>query len=160
VGNIFQLGTHYTTRMKGALFTDQDGTEKPYYMGCYGIGIGRTLATVVECCHDDHGIIWPKSIAPYQVHLVSLGKDEAISKECDKLYESLLSAGIEVLYDDRDRTAGFKLADADLIGIPIRLVVSGRTLEKKSVEWKEREKTEAEMVSLTEVGKKVKLYYS
>lgn len=160
VGNIFQLGTHYTNLMKGALFTDQDGTEKPYYMGCYGIGIGRTLATVVEASHDEHGIIWPKSITPYQVHLVSLGKDEAIFKACDKLYDQLTEVGIEVLYDDRDKTAGIKLADADLIGIPVRLVLSGRTLEKNSVEWKERSLKETEQVSLTEIEKKVKLYYS
>lgn len=160
VGNIFQLGTHYTTRMAGALYTDQDGTEKPYYMGCYGIGIGRTMATVVEVHHDEKGIIWPKSIAPYQVHLVSLGGDKDVVKASDSLYEKLTKAGVEVLYDDRDKTAGVKLADSDLIGIPVRLLISARTLEKKAVEWKERDKKEAEQVPLTEIGKKVKLYYS
>lgn len=160
VGNIFQLGTHYTTLMKGALFTDQDGIEKPYYMGCYGIGIGRTLATVVEVYHDEKGIVWPKAIAPYQVHLVGLGKDEAVIKACDKLYDQLIQGGVEVLYDDRDKSAGVKLADADLIGIPVRLLLSSRTLENNTVEWKERSLTEAEMVSLTEIEKKVKVYYS
>ncbi|MBU0706376.1 proline--tRNA ligase [Patescibacteria group bacterium] len=160
VGNIFQLGTHYTTRMKGALFTDQDGREKPYYMGCYGIGIGRTLATVVEVFNDEKGIIWPKSIAPYQVHLVSLGSDEKIRKTADKLHDKLEKAGIEVLYDDRDRQAGEKLADADLIGIPVRLVISKRTLESDSVEWKERNRKETENVKLTEIQKKIKVYYS
>lgn len=160
VGNIFQLGTHYTTRMKGALFTDKDGKEKPYYMGCYGIGIGRTLATVVEEHNDEKGIIWPKRIAPYQVHLVSLGKDEKVAQEADKLHDLLEKAGIEVLYDDRDRQAGEKLADADLIGIPVRLVVSGRTMEANAVEWKERDKSDAERVALTDIEKKVKLYYT
>ena len=89
--------------MKGAMFTDQDGAEKPFYMGCYGIGVGRTMATVVEVHHDDKGMIWPKPIAPYQVHLISI---RGVEKEADQLYEELLSAGIEVLYDDRDERPG------------------------------------------------------
>ncbi len=160
VGNIFQLGTHYTTRMKNSLFMDRDGKEKPYYMGCYGIGIGRTLATVVETLNDENGIMWPKAITPYQIHLVSLGKDEKVAEAADKLYDELEKAGIEVLYDDRDKQAGVKLADADLIGIPVRLVVSNRTLEADSAEWKERNKTDSENVKLTEIEKKVKLYYA
>jgi prolyl-tRNA synthetase len=158
VGNIFQLGTHYTTRMKNALFTDKDGKGKPYYMGCYGIGIGRTMGTVVEVHNDENGIIWPKAIAPYQVHIVSIGKEEAVKSAADKLYEDLEKAGVEVLYDDRDQGAGVKLADADLIGIPVRLVVSNRTLESGSAEWKERDKKDAEQVKLTEIEKQIKIY--
>ncbi len=146
VGNIFQLGLHYTNLMQGATFTDQDGEEKPYYMGCYGIGIGRTLASVVEKHHDDKGIIWPKEIAPFQVHLVSLSGAEDRAKE---VYQQLIKAGIEVLWDDRDESAGVKFADADLIGNPIRLVVSPRT--KDQVEFKLRNESEAELISIEEV---------
>ena len=156
VGNIFQLGTHYSTKMSRAWFMDKDGKTKPYYMGCYGIGVGRTMGTIVELLNDEKGIIWPKSVTPYQVHLVSIG---GISKEADKLYEEFLSKGVEVLYDDRDERAGVKLNDADLIGIPIRIVVSSRTIEKGCVEWKEREKKEADEVKLEDVVKSVKEYY-
>lgn len=159
VGNIFQLGTHYTTLMKDSDFTDEDGRRKPYYMGCYGIGIGRTLATVVEIHHDEKGIVWPKSITPYHVHLVSLGKDEMVFAAAQKLHDELESVGIEVLYDDRDKQAGEKLADADLIGIPLRLILSSRTLEAGSVEWKERTNSEAESVSLEKVLNKIKSFY-
>jgi prolyl-tRNA synthetase len=146
VGNIFQLGYHYTTRMKGAEFTDQDGKTKPYYMGCYGIGLGRTLATIVELYHDDRGIIWPESIAPYQVHLVSLkgGEDQAAA-----LYEKLQAESIEVLWDDRNGSAGAKFADADLLGMPTRLVVSQKT--NGQVEWKKRNSTISELISESEV---------
>lgn len=133
VGNIFQLGYHYTHLMEGAVFTDQDGSLKPYYMGCYGIGLGRTLAAIVETHHDDRGIIWPKQIAPYDVHLVSLPGAE---EKAEELYLELGAQGIEVLWDDRDVRAGEKFADADLIGIPVRLVVSQKTGDK--VEWKLR----------------------
>ncbi len=160
VGNIFQLGTHYSTRMKGALFMDQDGKEKPYYMGCYGIGIGRSLATVVEVSNDENGIIWPKSIAPYQIHLLNIGNAEEVINATEKLYTDLIETGFEVLYDDRDKRAGTKLADADLIGIPLRMVISSRTLESDSLEWKERNKVESERVSLTEIKSRVNLYYS
>lgn len=156
VGNIFQLGTHYSNLMARAVFMDQDGSEKPYYMGCYGIGIGRTLATIVETHHDDKGIIWPKIIAPYQVYLISLGE---VQKEADKLYDALLAQGIEVLYDDRNERAGVKFNDADLIGIPVRIVVSSKTLEKDSAEWKERDCAEAKMVQLEEVIGQVKKFY-
>ncbi len=160
VGNIFQLGTHYTNLMKNSEFMDKNGQKQPFYMGCYGIGIGRTLATIVEAHHDEKGIIWPKSVSPYQVHLLSLGKDDSVNNACEKLYSELQNAGIEVLYDDRDKQAGIKLADADLIGIPVRLVVSGRTLDTQSAEWKERDKNDAATVKLTEVLEKVKIYYA
>lgn len=160
VGNIFQLGTHYSTKMAGAVFTDKDGKEKPYYMGCYGIGIGRTMGTIVEVYNDENGIIWPKCITPYEVHLTSLGNDEEVINKADEIYEKLKNAGISVLYDDRDARAGEKLNDADLIGIPLRLVVSPRTLEKRSVEWKERDKKEAKGITFDALIGEVKAYYA
>lgn len=138
VGNIFQLGTHYSTKMAKAVFVDKDGKTKPYYMGCYGIGVGRTLATIVEVNHDDKGIVWPKSVTPYKVHLVHLGKEPETVARAEALSAHLEQNGYDVLWDDRDAGAGEKLNDADLIGIPVRIVVSARALEKGGVEWKER----------------------
>ena len=143
VGNIFHLGYHYTKLMKGAVFVDEDGKEKPYYMGCYGIGIGRTMAAIVEKYHDDKGIIWPKAMAPFQARLVDL------ASQGDALHEKLEAAGVEALWDDRNESAGVKFADADLIGIPVRLVVSAKTQDK--VEWKRRDNDETELVSIEEV---------
>jgi prolyl-tRNA synthetase len=150
VGNIFQLGYHYSKLMKDAVFTDAQGLKKPLYMGCYGIGLERTLATVVEVHHDGKGIIWPESIAPFQVHLISLTNDA----RADQVYESLNAAGIEVLFDDRDISAGEKFADCDLIGIPIRLVISKKTGEK--VEWKRRNETESTHIGLGDVITRLK----
>lgn len=143
VGNIFQLGHHYTSLMKGATFTDNNGEQKQYYMGCYGIGLGRTMAAVVEVHHDEKGILWPESIAPFTVHLVSLSGGEL---EAQKVYGILLSKGIDVLWDDRDLRAGEKFSDADLIGIPIRLVVSIKTGDK--VEWKKRTEEKTEILDI------------
>ncbi len=156
VGNIFQLGTHYSTKMARAVFTDKDGKEKPYYMGCYGIGIGRTMATIVEKFNDDKGIIWPKAVAPFQVYLISIGD---VNKEAEELYEQMLSEGVDVLYDDRDERPGSKLNNADLIGIPLRIVISSRTLEKGSVEWKERNESDAKGVKLSDVVQLIKEFY-
>jgi len=142
VGNIFQLGHHYTKLMQGAVFVDEDGAEKPYYMGCYGIGIGRTMAAVVEKYHDDKGIKWPKAIAPFQAHLIGL-------VDANEIYEKLLAAGVEALYDDRNESAGVKFADADLIGIPWRLVVSERTGDK--IEMKKRSESEGKLMTVEEV---------
>lgn len=144
VGNIFQLGFHYSSKMKGATFTDADGSQKPYYMGCYGIGLARTMATLVEQFHDEKGIVWPKNVSPFLVHLISLGKSE----KANKVYEALQKEGIEVLYDDRDASAGQKFADADLVGIPVRLVVSEKTGD--NVEWKERVDKHNELITLEE----------
>lgn len=160
VGNIFQLGTHYTTKMKGALFMDNDGKEKPFYMGCYGIGIGRSLATIVEQHHDERGIKWPKSVTPFHVHFVAIAKSDDVVEQCDQLYQSLLESGIEVLYDDRSKVQpGAKFADADLIGIPLRIVMSPRTLEQGGVEWKERDRDRAENVNLEDLVIKIKEFY-
>lgn len=156
VGNIFQLGFHYSSKMHGASFKDSEGKEQPYYMGCYGIGVARTLASIVEIHNDDKGIVWPKSVAPFQVHLVSIMNNElSIKNKADEVYKKLLDAGVEVLYDDRETvSAGAKFADADLIGIPVRLVVSPKTGDK--IEWKERVQTETELLTLDEVLKRLK----
>lgn len=151
VGNIFQLGYHYTTLMKNATFVDADGKEKKYYMGCYGIGIGRSMATLVEALHDEKGIVWPENIAPYRVHVVGIDlQDENVEHETSNVYKTLVDNGIEVLYDDRvDIRAGEKFANADLIGIPYRVVVSKRTGNK--VELKKRTEKESKLLSLDEL---------
>src|SRR4029078_11627288 len=109
VGNVFQLGYHYTKLMKGAVYRDEDGSEKPYYMGCYGIGIGRSMAAIVEKYNDEKGILWPQSVAPFLVHLIAL---KGAEEQAEKIYNQLLEAGTEVLYDDRDQSAGAKFADS------------------------------------------------
>jgi prolyl-tRNA synthetase len=156
VGNIFQLGYHYTNLMKGADYTNEKGQKEPYYMGCYGIGIGRTMAAVAEVMNDDRGLIWPANIAPAQVYLIRLGEDEKVIKAADQLYEDLQKDNIEVLYDDRDTRAGEKFADADLLGIPYRLVVSAKTLEHNQVELKQRTSQEVTLLALDQVKKSLK----
>lgn len=146
VGNIFQLGYHYTKLMSNATFVDQDGKNKPYYMGCYGIGLGRTMATVAELHRDDKGIVWPEAIAPFQAHLISLPGSET---QATTLHRELEAAGVEVLWDDRDESAGIKFADADLIGNPVRLVISTRT--NGQVEWKLRNSDQTELLKTAEV---------
>ena len=151
VGNIFQLGYHYSKKMKGAVFTDKDGKEKPFYMGCYGIGIGRSMATIVEKFHDDRGIIWPENVTPYKMHLIGLDlKDKEVSEKVNKVYKVIKEKNIEVLFDDRENvTAGEKFADADLIGIPIRLVVSKRSGDK--IEFKNRKDKQPRLLTLEEL---------
>lgn len=156
-GNIFKLGTRYSEAFN-LQFTDKDGKLKYVIMGCYGIGTTRLIGTIVEAKHDEKGIIWPLSVAPYQVHLVSLGADEKVVKKTEDIYKSLLDQGIEVLYDDRDERAGVKLNDADLIGIPLRLVVSQKTLDQKGVEWKERSSKENQIVKFTDLLKEIKKF--
>lgn len=152
VGNIFQLGYHYTKKMDRATFIDEDGKEKPYYMGCYGIGLARTMATIVEKFHDDKGITWPKQVAPYQAYLINIpDKEKDIAAQ--KVYEELKKQGIEVLWDDRQVSAGVKFKDADLIGLPVRLVISAKTGDK--IEWKERDKKQIELLSLEGVIQKL-----
>lgn len=142
VGNIFQLGHHYSSKMQGASFINEHGESQPYYMGCYGIGIGRTLATIVEKFHDDRGIIWPEIIAPFRVHLLALGEDPQVIEEANRAYNILCEGGVEVLYDDRNISAGAKFADADLIGAPYRIVISKKTLAQGSFELKKRSEQE------------------
>jgi prolyl-tRNA synthetase len=151
VGNIFKLGSRYSA-MFGATYLDADGQSKPILMGSYGIGSGRVTATIVEQHHDDKGIIWPASVAPYHVSLVSIftESDPAPAQACDRLYDEMLAAGIEVLYDDRAERAGVKFNDADLIGCPVRLSVSARTLANGQAEIKARTSPEAIFVPLDE----------
>lgn len=148
-GHVFKYDDFYSKAM-GATFVDKDGQEKYLLMGAYGIGIERAMAIIVESHHDEKGIIWPQSVAPFDVHLVGLDREKA-----EKVYEELKRNGIDVLYDDRDVTAGVKFADADLIGIPVRLVVSAKTGNK--VEYKERTQQESELLSLDEVFSKLGL---
>jgi prolyl-tRNA synthetase len=145
-GHCFKLDTFYSKPHKGT-FTDKDGKEKLMWMGSYGIGLGRSMATVVEEHHDDRGIMWPEELAPYRVHLVDLTKDG----QGEKVYEKLVEAGVEALWDERDESAGVKFADADLIGCPVRLVVSKKTGDK--VEWKERKLEKVESISIDNVIK-------
>lgn len=151
VGNIFPLGTWYAERMK-VYFMDKDGGKKPVWFASYGIGPTRVMGTLVEVSHDDRGIIWNKVVAPFDVHLVELkGKNE--KGKAEEIYNKLKEAGIDVLWDDRDVPAGEKFADSDLIGIPIRLVVSERNGDK--IEWKERTSDKSELLTFEEVVQKL-----
>jgi prolyl-tRNA synthetase len=152
VGNIFKLGTRYSDAL-GCTFLDKDGLQKPVIMGSYGIGVGRLLACVAEAHHDDHGLIWPITIAPFHVHLVLLrGKGTTQTEEiAATLYNSLVAAGIEVLYDDRNESPGIKFNDADLIGCPVRITVSERALAQGGVEMKLRREMDKEIVPRSDV---------
>jgi prolyl-tRNA synthetase len=157
MGHIFKLGTLYSEKM-GAQFLDAEGNMLPCIMGCYGIGVDRLLAAAIEANHDENGIIWPKEIAPYLVHLVALNLDRAEVREAaEQTYDSLRSAGIQILFDDRDEAAGVKFKDADLLGIPLRLTVSPRTLERKAVEARVRRSGEQSDLPLNDVVAGVRL---
>jgi prolyl-tRNA synthetase len=147
VGNIFKLGTKYTQAL-GANYLDKNGKTKPIVMGSYGIGSGRLLACIVEEHNDENGLVLPITVSPYQVHLVALRGGE---KESEKLYNDLVASGLEVLFDDRDDSPGVKFNDADLIGVPIRITVSERSLKKEGVEIKLRKGEEKTSVKLSEV---------
>jgi prolyl-tRNA synthetase len=146
VGNIFKLGARYSEAI-GATYLAADGSQQPIVMGSYGIGSGRLLACVAEEHHDDKGLIWPISVAPYHVQLVSLaGAEASVAEAAERVYRTLLDTGIEALYDDRGESPGVQFADADLIGIPIRLTVSARSLGKGGVEMKRRDRKESTIV--------------
>ncbi len=150
VGNIFNFGTEKAEQM-GITFTDKEGKQQPIYLASYGIGITRVMGVIVEKFVDERGIVWPENVAPYKVYLVSIKAND----KAEKLYKNLQQAGVEVLYDDREDVGpGAKFADADLIGIPVRLVVSPKTEEK--VEWKKRTEKESELISVEEVLKRLK----
>ena len=151
VGNIFKLGTKYSVPF-GLKFREQDGKEKDVIMGCYGLGPARIMGTIAEISHDDKGIIWPENVAPYKYHLLILGENEAVKKEANALYEKLAETGTEVLYDDRELSAGEKFAEADLIGLPYRLVISAKTIAQKSVEIKKRNEKETRLVEFQELA--------
>lgn len=156
VGNIFQLGTKYTKSM-GMQYLDQNGEEQFPIMGCYGIGVGRLAASVCEVRHDDNGPIWPMSIAPWQVHLCCVRSDTPEVKACaDQLYEDMQALGLEVIYDDRNVRAGVMFSDADLLGVPVRVIVSPRNLEEGCVEITARDKSFSEKDSLESASQRVK----
>lgn len=157
VGNVFDLGTKYTKTFD-LKAPGPDGKPIHPIMGCYGIGISRVMGVIVEHHHDDNGIVWPEEIAPYHVHLVSLAQDDETRLAADKLYDELRGAGIDVLYDDRDERAGVKFADADLLGMPLRVTISAKTLAEQSFELKARTGSEAALHPLAQavelLGKK------
>ncbi len=156
VGHIFKLGTFLSEKL-GASFLNSDGILQPVIMGCYGIGLGRLLAAIIEQSHDDKGIIWPLSAAPYQVCLCSLCMDDSvIASVSEDVYQKLKKEGIEVLYDDRDESPGVKFNDADLLGIPLRLTLSPRTLKKQSIEMKWRTEKEFQLLSLDNIASTIK----
>ncbi len=146
VGNIFKLGTRFSEAL-GLTYTNEDGSAQPIVMGSYGIGPTRLIGTIVEILSDEKGIVWPESVAPFRVHLLSLDSD----KEAGEWYEKLQGAGIETLFDDRDVRAGEKFGDSDLLGIPYRLVISKRSLEKGGAEVKRRTESESNILSFEEV---------
>lgn len=156
VGNIFSLGTKFSAPFD-LKYKNEKGEEKLIIMGSYGIGLGRLMGTVVEVLSDDKGIVWPQSIAPFSVHLLALGDDETVLREADKIYEGLLKAGVEVLFDDRiGLSAGEKFSDADLLGMPWRAVVSTRSLKEKGIELKKRVEEKGKIVSEDELLKILK----
>ena len=156
VGHVFKLGTFISEKF-GASFLDDAGKSQPIVMGCYGIGLGRLLAAIVEQSHDDNGIIWPFSVAPYQVYLCPLSLDKsAVLPTAEKIYQELQKEGIEVLFDDRDDSPGVKFNDADLLGIPLRLTLSPRTLQSQSVEAKWRTEKKAQLLPLDNLAVRVR----
>ena len=156
VGNIFSLGTKFSEPFD-LKYTDEKGEDKFVIMGSYGIGLGRLMGIVAEVLSDDKGMIWPESIAPFRVHLLSLGEDESVKNEADKVYEELLKNNIEVLFDDRvGLSAGEKFADADLLGIPTRVVVSVRSMKELGVEVKKRIEEKGGVVSIEELLQNLK----
>ena len=156
VGHIFKLGTFISEKMQ-AFFLDKEGVSRPIIMGSYGIGLGRLLAAIVEQSHDDKGIIWPLSVAPYQAYLCPLLLDNpVVATAAEKVYQELEKEGVEVLFDDRNESPGVKFNDADLLGIPLRLTLSPRTLKSQSIEMKWREEKETQLLPLENVAAEVK----
>ncbi len=152
VGNIFSFGTSKSEPFDFA-FMDENGVKQYVVLGSYGIGPGRVMGVITELMSDERGLVWPENIAPYRVYIASVGVDEAVTTAATKLHENLIKSGVEVLYDDRDTSAGVKFADADLMGIPHRVVISKKTLEAGKIEYKSRSKTEVEMISEAELKK-------
>jgi prolyl-tRNA synthetase len=156
VGHVFKLETFISKKM-GAQFQDQDGNLHPLVMGCYGIGLGRLMAAAVEVNNDEKGILWAPTIAPYQVYLCPLLIEQAQVREtAERLYRELEAEGLEVLYDDRQESPGVKFNDADLLGIPLRITVSPRTLKKSSTEVKGRKEKEAQLWPLEGLGPRLR----
>jgi len=150
-GNIFKLGNKFSKPF-GLQYRDEKGENQDVIMGCYGIGPSRIMGTIAEVSHDEKGIIWPEEIAPFKAHLILLkSKNKEVKKRADKIYEELLKNKVEVLYDDREAVAGEKFADADLIGCPTRIVISEKTVEKKSAEIKRRTEKDFKLLELSKV---------
>jgi prolyl-tRNA synthetase len=155
VGHVFKLGTKYSESM-GCVFLDEKGKERPMVMGCYGIGIGRTAAAAIEQNHDENGIIWPPPLAPFDCEVVPVKvKDEEVLEASLDLYDALRDKGLDVLLDDRDERAGVKFKDADLIGIPLRITVSSKTLKEGAVEVKQRRARGPKLVKIGEAAEEV-----
>ena len=154
VGNTFMLGTKYSKAM-GACFQSEKGALIPTVMGCYGMGVGRLLACVVEENHDEQGIIWPITVAPYQVHLLSVGASDEVLSVSEQVYMMLSKNKVEVLYDDRDESAGVKFNDADLLGMPLRITVSSRSLSLCGAEVKLRRETDAQIIPIDRLSEEV-----
>lgn len=156
VGNIFPLGTKYSKAMK-AYFIDKDGKRKLMIMGCYGLGPSRIMGAIVEVHHDGKGIIWPKEVAPFQIHLINLNSNNSkVCKTSDRIYQNLQKKGLEVLYDDRaEKTPGEKLVEADLIGLPLRVVVSERTLAKNAAELKKRDEKKVTLIPIPKLKSQI-----
>lgn len=153
VGNIFKLGTKFSEAF-GLTYKTAEGQDKLIEMGCYGMGPGRIIGVIAELFHDEKGILWPSAVAPFQAHLLALSKEKSIFEKAEKIYQQLTEQGIEVLYDDRTETsAGVKFADADLIGIPTRIVVSEKTLVKESVEIKKRQSETTTLLPMSNLKK-------
>lgn len=160
VGQIFKLGTKYSEAMNATVL-DENGKKRELVMGCYGIGVSRTIAAAVEQYHDDKGIIWPKNIAPFQVHIVPVNmKNEEQAEMAERLYNELIEAGFEVLLDDRKERAGVKFNDADLIGIPVRLTIGKKSAETNEIEWKERNQEDSVMVPYDNLVDRLRMYYA
>ncbi len=156
LGHIFKLGTKYSESMK-AFFLDENGKEKPIIMGSYGIGVERVIACYIEQNHDTKGIVWNKTLAPFQIHLISINpKNEKVAQTCEDVYQQLTSAGIEVLYDDRDASPGFKFNDADLLGMPVQVVIGEKKLKAGKVEVKIRRTDERFDVEIENLIEKLK----
>ena len=156
VGHVFKLGTGYSEAL-GAVFTDAEGVEHPIVMGCYGMGVSRVLAAAVEQNHDDRGILWPAAVAPFQVHLVGLNMDNPdVGPKAWDLYHAMQHAGVDVLFDDRVESAGVKFNDADLLGVPLRVTISPRTLAQDAVEVKRRTEKDADHVPLLEAVSRIR----
>lgn len=151
VGNIFPLESKYTDALD-VYYTDENGEKKSIISGCYGIGVSRTMGVLAEIFSDDNGLAWPESVAPFRVHILELGDSEEVLNEAQSVYEKLTASGIEALYDDRkDMSAGEKFADADLIGIPYRVVVSSRSMKENGVEVKKRTEEKGQIMSVSEL---------
>ena len=149
-GHIFILGTHYSAQMN-ATYLDANQEKKPIVMGCYGIGVSRLMATAIEQNHDENGIRWPMSLAPYHVHLVTLGKETDVLETAQKLYDGWRAQGVDVLWDDRDERPGVKFKDADLLGMPLRVTVGAKSLAQGNVEFKPREESDPKKAELLPV---------